>query len=88
MSDTETKSVPKLSVKPPGYWRNKFHSEKDAVFGDGTVNPAGEWFAVMRWPSRDVAETRAQQHMAEYAGWTAATGITYLGAVHFPEDAQ
>jgi hypothetical protein len=91
MTEVRTRSkpvAPALSIAPRGHWKNKFHSERDAVFGNGDVNPAGEWFAVMEWPSRDVAETRAAQHMAEFAEWTAFFGITYLGAVFFPEDGK
>lgn len=78
--------APPLTRVRRGYWKNKFFSERDAVFGDGTVNKAGEWFAVMKWPSRDVAETRAQQHLIEFAGWVEASGIVWLGARFFPEE--
>lgn len=90
MSGAEVKEAVelKLSRVPRGYWKNKFFSERDAVFGDGVTNPAGEWFAVMQWPSRDVAETRAHQHLAEFAGWVEATGIVYLGPVFFPENSS
>lgn len=88
MMDTLTKQEPKLSVRKPGYWQNKFHSERDAVFGNGTVNKAGEWFSPNEWPSRDVAETRALQHMEEFAGWIKQAGIIYLGPVFFPAPPQ
>jgi hypothetical protein len=84
MSEADTKTREKLSVIPKGHWRNKFHSVRDAVFADGTVNKAGTWFAVMEWPSAEVAEAVAAKHMVEFAGWVEAVGITYLGPVFFP----
>ena len=84
MIDADTKTREKLSVIPKGHWKNKFHSVHDAVFANGAINKAGEWFAVMEWPSRDVAETVAAKHMIEFAGWVEAIGITYLGPVFFP----
>jgi hypothetical protein len=79
------KAEPKLSVKPPGWWQNKFRSETDAVFQNGEAHKAGEWFSPNRHPSRDVAETRAQHHLIEFAGWCAKHGVVYLGPVFFAE---
>jgi hypothetical protein len=78
--------APKLSRKKPGWWQNKFHSERDVVFGNGAVNKAGEWFSPNRHPSHDVAITRGQHHMIEFADWCKEFGITYLGPIFFPDD--
>ena len=86
--NTKTREKAKLSVIPKGHWRNKFHSVYGAVFGDGTIEKAGTWFAVMEWPSRDVAETVAAKHLSEFAGWVEAFGITYLGPVFFPAEPE
>jgi hypothetical protein len=87
MSDTKTKSVPKLSVKPPGVWRNHYIASgklRDPQTGE-VFGP--EWLGEIRHPSAEIAEQRALDLLAKWPNSVRIRNIRYLGPVHFPEDA-
>ncbi len=80
-TDTDTKQD--TIQRPARAWRNWFQSERDAVFENGDRHLAGVWVSPNRWPSEDVARSKAHEHMRIFAGWCADAGIEYLGA--YPE---
>lgn len=73
-ADLQTQRAPK--TKPPTRWRNKFYQARGPVTGI-------KW-GQLAWPSRDVARTRAAEHMVQQAHIVKLYGVTYLGA--FPVD--
>lgn len=80
---TSTKPLHEERIEEPARFVNWFTSERDAVFQNGERHKAGVWHSPNVWPSKDVAVTKAHEHLIEFAGWVADNGIEYLGA--FPE---
>lgn len=68
-----------------GYWRSRWHSERDCHFAEG-VQKAGTWLGIRCWPSAEIAEQKAIDWMAAYGRITRQYGITFLGVVFFPDD--
>jgi hypothetical protein len=83
---TLTKRTPRLSVRKPGYWRNRYFS---LVGGwtreDGTTDEEADCLAPMRLVSREVAEEYAARNMREYERDNPGE-VLYLGPVFFPEE--
>jgi hypothetical protein len=76
---SETRRV----ARRKGYWRNRWHSERDCHFIEG-IQPAGVWLGMRRWPSAEVAEQKALDWMAMHQEAMKGFGLTFLGVVHFP----
>lgn len=84
MIDTITKQEPKLSVRKPGYWRNKY-------FSDVWIGAApGEYIAPGKWPTAEIAEQKSVEKLSSVnperiARWKSEWRFAYLGPVFFPE---
>ncbi len=87
MGEAKTKAAPKLSVKKPGYWRNKWfmtgqcarpRSPKTIFTSDKT------YIGSNVWPTAEIAEAKALEDLARREKFRRATNI-YLGPVFFPD---
>lgn len=98
MTDTITKQEPKLSVRKPGVWRNKWtrapgfdHVLDENDDGDQcTPLGDGSWLGGGRHLSESDAVARAMEDMEFNERNAQAVGLTggiyaYLGPVFFPE---
>lgn len=93
MTDTITKQEPKLSVRKPGHWRNKWRSPiakkvmaerisgdpDDALVDDDTI------IETERHPSEEAARTDALEQLAKYGDRADFWRLQYLGPQLFPE---
>lgn len=75
---TIEKTQTKKAIKPASRWRNRYLALRD--LGDGVSNRVNhrrgeEFWPELTCPSRDVADTVAQQYMAESPGC-----VEHLGA--------
>jgi hypothetical protein len=77
----------RLSVRKPGWWRTRWRSQQTLHFSNYShpVGP-GEWAGYGRWPSREIADQKAQDWLKTNADLADAAGIEYLGAEFLPEN--
>lgn len=91
MSDTITKKEPKLSVRKPGVWRNRWLVLSARILGwhpGATTIPmqwigGDEWLSGCEWPSAEIAEQKA---LEDIAAGIPEPEDKYLGPVFFPKE--
>jgi hypothetical protein len=70
--------------RPPNRWRNVYWLEREVTTPkNGRCGP-GRYSPDIAWPSRDVAEAKANSNRAQWESW----GATYLGAEPMPRVAK
>ena len=76
MNNTLTKQQPKLSVRKPGHWRNKWEDYGKVFFGYGY------------WSSAEIAEQKATEYIERLKRMRRSPDLVarYLGAFFFPEE--
>lgn len=70
---------------PAKRWRNRWFHSKDVVFASGFRAGPSEHLGPSIFPSREVAEQRADDWLREHADIVEMCGVHYLGAVPDPE---
>jgi hypothetical protein len=89
VTDTLTKQEPKLSVRKPGHWRNKYwlHPSvpRDALQDDSyIILPNDELYIGRRYPSRELAEEHAFKNIREAVSEGIEHMIRFVCPVFFP----
>jgi hypothetical protein len=83
MTEARADALRETAKEPGKRWRNWFNSERDAIFGNGEINPAGDWFSPNLYATQTLAEDAAETDMVTFRDWVRDHGIVWLGA--FPE---
>lgn len=82
---TETQKTVEMTRVPRGHWRNAWKLTKTVIWGDGEVSEPGEYLCSDEWPSREIAEEKANERLRYALTHAALHGIPfYLGAEFFP----
>ena len=87
MADTITKQEPKLSVRKPGHWCNRFAANGCPVNGSLTLSDGKpyEWLTAREYPSCELAEAYGTFVIEKNPDAVRKGGLRYLGPVFFPE---
>ena len=71
----------------PGVWRNKFWCSEGFTSRTGYEYPAGESIGPTRYPTREIAEQKANEWI-ELSSWYFTVDPIFLGPVFFPSDGE
>lgn len=84
MADTITKQEPKLSVRKPGVWRNRWvSSERTFSYSlQREIAPCEEYLSAHQYSSAANAEAEGERDLRRYREINPT--LEYLGPVFFP----
>lgn len=88
MTKTITKQEPKLSVRKPGHWSNRYWRNLDKTLPNKPDKDwkGNEYVCHSKWPSKEIAEQKGQEWEKECrARGILVSAARYLGPVFFPE---